>query len=349
MASIKHVDPRKELLSFFDWNPPIFKPLPLPQSAYQTKVFRFYNQHLAEDQVCKSVIHVPNLHRSIANVVDDALSASLGATEALEVSVALATTLDSGRTATRRADYTMRNLDAVTDWYSVCTADLLEYPASSMGLHPGVRTSSLAWVQTSPNTDPFELDSHLAIRQDLDESVPLDIRRRLEYIRDHQKAILTLHPSQLAIGSDDDMVSVVSTLEDADLHWKRPEYHAMHLHPLLLLGNHSEGETPSDAHATETLLQEAVDGNDTSPTAGLANILRYGGSSLESVREADAKMRKIMFRSLRELDRRRREDTPSTSTTGTPSDSFESNIRYPRDTVNPSRTNQGGQELLQAV
>lgn len=53
------MDPRQHLAtsSFLNWNPPNLYPAPIESDLPQSRVYRFYDQHLAEAYVCKNVVH----------------------------------------------------------------------------------------------------------------------------------------------------------------------------------------------------------------------------------------------------------------------------------------------------
>src|ERR1700685_2132276 len=66
----------EELESLFSWNPPPYSLATKEMGgslSTSTRDPTWYDLHLAPDRICKRIVHVKDLHKKIARIVDDKL------------------------------------------------------------------------------------------------------------------------------------------------------------------------------------------------------------------------------------------------------------------------------------
>ena len=161
-----------EIQKLFSWNPPYLKfaekSLTVTGNIKKsgTPTFSFYDKHFKEEAILKRVERFPTLLTQLAENVDKFLNSST-----------MPSTLRGFITDEQRQDdresirKTMRDEEAVANYYMLTTAKYCTRVASTLALHPSQwRHGLLVWDQTGPHSDYAIADGLLLFAEDENDS-----------------------------------------------------------------------------------------------------------------------------------------------------------------------------------
>lgn len=139
----------EELESLFAWNPLQFqlatKEMGGSLSTY-TRDPAWYDMHLAPDRICKRLVHVKDLHKKIAAVVDDKLCKIRNDGITLEPPTVINFVRKEIRDVRlKRTNQPTKNEECLREYYKACTAEFCIPVASALALHPTTWASHIRW------------------------------------------------------------------------------------------------------------------------------------------------------------------------------------------------------------
>jgi hypothetical protein len=211
----------QEIHKLFSWNPPtLFLDTTKPPST-TTRRPSFFDKHISEDLVLKSVKKLPSLVQDLVRNVDTALTAAQSTLPPL----------DGFITARQReADIwttppTVTDEKGVANFYDKTTAKYCSHVASTLALHPFAPFSGwislLFWTQSVSHTGYAIIDGQLtfvgekgftlkqkAQRRALVETMDIPTRRIFEEMAESRSALGTWEIKSLSAGSIEVIASV---------------------------------------------------------------------------------------------------------------------------------------------
>lgn len=297
--------PLEKLTGFFDWKPPSICPRPSETTISQQQAYRFYNQHLADSLVCKKVVHVPNLHRVVAEDVQATIIEVFHNNYPAAETYNVPTRKKREEWDVTQTNNMMRDLDSVVDWYSDCTSPRFIEAVSTFALHPEAWTSSIIWYTCYPNRSLVDLDPRLLIKPNpLKETIPANVRQQLESLRRRFPALMTLHPTMVAIGADNPMFNLMELAETKKFSWRLPEaVHGSRCDRHDSVDLRTAFPPSPDSIKSFALVKRALASKVMGTTSSdpLAQALSRQGSSIDILRQLDADMRTEMFQRMRRI------------------------------------------------
>lgn len=139
----------EDLEDLFSWNPPLFR-LATKQMggsfSTSTREPGWYDKHLAPDRICKKVVHVKDLHRKVAAIVDEKLQSILERKITLGPITAISYMDKAARTRQmRRTGNPAQNELSIQVYYLTVTAAFCVCVASTLALHPHTWETVIEW------------------------------------------------------------------------------------------------------------------------------------------------------------------------------------------------------------
>jgi hypothetical protein len=239
----------RELRSLFDWNPPPLKLAPADMGgsfSTKTRLPSFYDQHIAEDRICKHLVHIKHLHRKIAHVVDEKLVSLVNQGIVLPQPTLLNGFEGKvGRDlAVDRAVKEIKDEKGIQEFYKETTARFCGYVASTLTLHPHRWSTALHWSVSTVNRTEAICDGSLQIinfprpKRTTDGGIKsfaedlLDVTtwKKLMAVKRDSQDLASWEMKSLTVGNGDAMLAVMGMIADKSMvddndehvfHWKR--------------------------------------------------------------------------------------------------------------------------------
>lgn len=177
-------------------------------------------------------MHVPNLHKSVARLVDDAIEESYA--QAPEMMGRAA----SGECARAKEDHwtgaVFLSAEGVANYYRDFLSRLVAAAGPcTLALHPNVLFNYVSIDGRWTCNTPYELDGGLRIRSPeylekyrVDCPLQTEQWNRLLRMKERYPTLLTLQAAAPAIGKGDPMFEVMNVLEEGKFVWMRPDEHS---------------------------------------------------------------------------------------------------------------------------
>jgi hypothetical protein len=138
----------EDLEDLFSWNPP---PIRLATKemggsfSTRTRDPGWYDKHLALNRICKRIVHVKDLRRKVAAIVDDKLKTILDRNITLEPPTAPAYMRKAARELRIVRSNPAQNELSIQTYYLQMTAAFCVHVASALALHPHTWESVIEW------------------------------------------------------------------------------------------------------------------------------------------------------------------------------------------------------------
>lgn len=175
----------QELEALFEWNP---CPASLASKAMggshstSTRDPLWYDLHLAPDRICRKLVHVKDLHKKIAAVVDEKLQSIREAGIELQTTAVPLFIDKATRDAKRElSEAPLKKESSVVHSYRGYTAEFCLPVASALALHPHIWKSFLVWDGAPIATGDAICDGSLQLASHLDRKT-----RRLDGTTKHK-------------------------------------------------------------------------------------------------------------------------------------------------------------------
>lgn len=295
----------EELQSLLAWNPPVlslYRPdSPRKQKAHDPRVIRslFYDGHIAELLWCMRVVHVPDLHQRIADVVDQKLRTLKDQTLVPQPDVDICKA-DREDTIARHSTLVVDE-SALADYYHMFAEFFLPV-ASALVLQPTVMENLLSWVCMDMRgpLGSYGHGAHLDLKsfasttgglQNLmnEHTSTSELMQALQELGRQGTSLATWEFTRMTTQSIDAMLGVLllSTSQCTQpLRWKTSSSLALsdltdsYPHP-----NTYQGHDASEIADLigDQLEVESVDSSNADPRVRLDESLRRNGSSIDAV------------------------------------------------------------------
>ena len=298
-----------QLYSLFEWHPPALLLAPVKMGGSRSKSSRppaFYDKHLASHLTCRKLVHIPNLHKKVACVVDQKLDALRGPGGQINLAPITSDTLTSEKLrdeVVTDAEHRMKDEKAVVEFYAKTTGNFCVRVASTIALHPTSWKSVLNWSASTSQRSKAICDGSLQVRSYLphmDDLMDPDRLKELMEVGEHYKDLATWEMKSLSVGNVGVMLEVMSmVIEGGQFSWstctgscvndKKPRQHktetalrgADAIETLEFFTAFWNDHDMGDHDTFESQESNISDTNDDK----LDRALRRGGSSLEQAKK----------------------------------------------------------------
>jgi hypothetical protein len=298
----------EELRDLFEWNTPVLQyAVGRGKSEHDLRKARqvaFYDMHLAPSRTCKRVVHVPHLHKKIAQIADvkmqkideDKIPLQPPSTPGFSNAVLR-------EMAVKRKCNPLTHQRSVADYYGIVTSACLLPVASAFVFHPKFWRSIITWSGQPRCTALGTYGASLhTIQMDKGkayfgpEVMDAEVLEKLEEMDARQEDLATWEILSLSVEDTDAMLGVLTTVamsNDGEFNWTTSSGSPCALEdenlpkmlsqkraadaPEALVLVESAWNAPGSSKATPDTLGSPVDILDAS--------LRRGGSSFEAVRD----------------------------------------------------------------
>lgn len=299
----------EELYSLFEWHPPPLQLAPVSMGGSRTKSSRpasFYDKHLAARLICRELVHIPNLHKKVASIVDqkiDKLRGSDGRIALPPITSDVLTSKELRDEHVEELEHRMKDEKAVVEFYAKTTGYYCVRVASTIALHPTRWKSVLNWSASTSQRSKAVCDGSLQVRSHqpyMDGLIDADRLRELMEIGTRYKDLATWEMKSLSVGNAGVMLEVMNMVSKGGrFPWvacsgscvndKRPRVHTVE--------NPPRGTDAAETLDIFTTPWADSDTGNTNPCDSqgthvfetnddiLDRALRRGGSSLEQAQE----------------------------------------------------------------
>lgn len=208
-----------QLYSLFEWHPPPLQLAPIRMGGSRSKSSRppgFYDKHLAPDLICKELVHIPNLHKKVASVVDqklDALRGPDGRIALPSITSDILTSKELRDEQVEELEHRMKDEKAVVEFYAKTTAAYCVRVASTIALHPSKWKSVLNWSASTSQRSKAICDGSLQVRSYqpyMDELLDVDRLKELMEVGERYKDLATWEMKSLSVGNVGVMLEVMN-------------------------------------------------------------------------------------------------------------------------------------------
>jgi hypothetical protein len=295
----------EELHSLFAWCPPPLKIDPAYKHYTHLETesslrATFYDMHLAPDMICKRVIQVKNLHKTLAAIVDNKLQTIQESGVVLPPPDGIEPTSSRDKVM-REVENLMKDELSVVEFYGKTTTRYCVRIASSLALHPTIWSSLLHWssapccgakdipggsLQVLTPRIPTELDEE-SNWVNMRDFVDNDSWTKLMEVKYKYQDLATWRMMNPSLDDTELMLGIMGTADNGEFEWKLPA-------PVI-------SEAPSNARPASSSPPRACDAAETTslltsfPTSPASHLstnleeildgsLRREGSSLKAVR-----------------------------------------------------------------
>jgi len=213
----------EQLYSLFEWHPPPLQLAPVSMGGSRTKSSRpasFYDKHLAPRLICRELVHIPNLHKKVASVVDqkiDELRGSDGRIALPPITSDVLTSKELRDEHVEELEHRMKDEKAVVEFYAKTTSYYCVRIASTIALHPTRWKSVLNWSASTSQRSKAVCDGSLQVRSHqpyMDELVDADRLKELMEIGTRYKDLATWEMKSLSVGNAGVMLEVMSMVAE---------------------------------------------------------------------------------------------------------------------------------------
>lgn len=293
-----------ELEDLFAWNPNALarrsqREVESAEHIVLSRQSAFYDMHLAPHLVCKRLVHVKNLHRVIARIVDEKLDQIRLSGVEMEPPTSPGFYGRTWREKMVQSNYTRARHDmTVREFYMKATSRMCLPVASTLALHPTIFVSTMRWLSVPENIRLGVLAPSLQLGLNVGgmawKAMSPDVRHRLlQVVRANREDLATWEIQSLETEEIDAMMGVLisSVLDKGEFRWtfcsEVPE---------IPVESKSLHKIPTDSADTVSLIErclsDTTEENPKRPEDVLNDSLQRSGSSLHLVRE-DIKRQEI--------------------------------------------------------
>jgi hypothetical protein len=214
-----------ELEALFEWHPPPLKLAEVHMGGSRSKSSRppsFYDKHIAPHLICKELVHVPNLHKKIASVVDQKLEALYDPYGQLMLPAPAPTDLyPTGlRDArSREMDDGIKDEKGVVEFYLRTTGEFCVRVASTIALHPSQWTTVLTWSASTSQRSHAICDGSLQVRSYdpwMEGLMTTELLEALMEIRERYRDLATWEMKSLTVGNGDVMLKIMEMVASGE-------------------------------------------------------------------------------------------------------------------------------------
>jgi hypothetical protein len=305
----------EDLEDLFSWNPPPFRLATVAMGgsiSTSTREPSWYDKHLAPNRICKKIVHVKDLHRKIAAIVDEKLQTihNRGIVLAPPTSRGYTDKEDRRLKITSTGNPAQNEL-SIQAYYHNVTSQFCVYVASTLALHPHIWRSVIEWYPVPIAQGDAVSDGSLKLlfslnnlKRDRDQTiknsgphyVDADLWQELMEVSNKYGDMAIWEMKSVSVGDGRLMLGIMALATGKEqFEWlvckggedhtsKRKGHHAPPTQQL-----EDDPETMSKFGLDDLILNSNAN-SDLSVNVILDEALRRGGSSLEHVEEFDRKL-----------------------------------------------------------